>query len=230
MGKRQSQIQCLCYIDLLLNIKVMSTWTVNTMDGVSKKVNFPDTIKVIYAKRMIADVCCVLYFAIELFVNGEEESLDDDRLLESAEKVPLFMLLKQEVSDRLVLEALFKSCGGADWIRKDGWMTDTALGEWAGVEVDEDGRVICLYLANNHLNGKIPRELGQLTELGDLDMSCNKLEGHIPTELGGLNKLVYLILSENELTGSIPTELKGLETLHLGRNQLTDEFLDELGQ
>jgi hypothetical protein len=54
---------------------------------------------------------------MELFVEGEEEPLDDEKRLISVEKVPLFMLPKA-VPDRLALEALFRSCGGAGWRRK----------------------------------------------------------------------------------------------------------------
>ena len=39
---------------------------------------------------------------LEVFVKGEEEPLDDERRLISAEKVPLFML-PTPVSDRLAL-------------------------------------------------------------------------------------------------------------------------------
>ena len=51
------------------------------------------------------------------------------------DRAPLFLLLKP-ASDRLALEALFKSTGGADWAEKEGWMTDAELGEWHGVTVD----------------------------------------------------------------------------------------------
>ena len=49
---------------------------------------------------------------MELFVEGEEELLDDERRLSSADKVLLFML-PTEASGRLALEAVFKLYGGA---------------------------------------------------------------------------------------------------------------------
>jgi hypothetical protein len=57
------------------------------------------------------------------------------------------------VSDRLALEAVFQSCGGAGWNAKDGWMTDAGLGEWYGVTVDAEGRVTELELARNTWQG-----------------------------------------------------------------------------
>jgi hypothetical protein len=60
-------------------------------------------------------------------------------------------MLPKPASDRLALEAVFKSCGGAGWKRKGGWVTDAALGEWEGVTVDAEGRVIKLRLPSNNL-------------------------------------------------------------------------------
>jgi hypothetical protein len=51
---------------------------------------------------------------MQLFVEGEEELLDEEKWLMSVDKVPLFMLLKA-VPDRQALEALFRSCSGAGW-------------------------------------------------------------------------------------------------------------------
>jgi hypothetical protein len=62
---------------------------------------------------------------------GQEEPLDDEKRLTSAEKVPLFMLPKEGVGwAGAGAFVLHKSCGGADWERKDGWVTDAGLGEW----------------------------------------------------------------------------------------------------
>jgi hypothetical protein len=44
------------------------------------------------AKRAIGVQRDVSRFAMELFVEGEEEPLDDERRLSVADKVPLFML------------------------------------------------------------------------------------------------------------------------------------------
>ena len=46
------------------------------------------------------------------------------------------------LSDREVLEALYDVTGGPDWTHNENWRTDAPLGEWYGVEVDEQGRVV----------------------------------------------------------------------------------------
>ncbi|KAF5468836.1 hypothetical protein F2P56_012952 [Juglans regia] len=59
--------------------------------------------------------------------------------------------------------------------------------------------------------------------MSGIDLSCNKLEGEIPTELGDLSDIHALNLSFNNLTGSIPTEfskLKQIESLDLSHNNL----------
>jgi hypothetical protein len=180
------------------------SWTVCCCDGATFSVALPDHARVAEAKRAIGVLREVSQFAMELFVEGEEEPLDDEKRLSAADKVPLFMLPK-EASDRLALEALFKSCGGADWHRKGGWMTEAELGEWEGVTADAEGRVATLTLGRNNLAGGLPSEIQQLSALTFLELEFNKLTGPIPAELGKLVALRVLSLGNNQLTGAIPT-------------------------
>jgi hypothetical protein len=152
-------------------------------------------------------------------------------------------LLLKQASDRLALESFFKSCGGADWERKGGWMTEAELGEWEGVTVDAEGRVIELDLQSNGLVGSIPTDIQQLSALRRLclannepdndELRQNELTGPIPAELGRLTALVKLDLYHNKLSGAIPAalgQLGALEYLLLGKNELsgrTDRALPE---
>jgi hypothetical protein len=184
------------------------------------------------AKRAIGVLREVSRFAMELFVKDREEPLEDEERLRSAERVPLFMLPKP-ASDRLALEAVFKSCGGAGWKKKGGWMTDAALGEWEGVTVDEEGRVIKLALGSNNLAGPLPSEIQQLSALQTLRLANNKLTGPIPAELGQLGALTGLWLARNQLSGPVPKELGQLgelRGLYLSTNQLSGPIPVELRQ
>ena len=208
------------------------SWRVCCLDGTTFSVAVPEGTRVAEMKRAIGALREVPHYAMELFVEGKEEPLDDEKRLVSAEKVPLFMLPKQ-VSDRLALEALYKSCGGADWKRKGGWMTDAGLGEWHGVTVDAEGRVTELDLGYNNLAGPLPSELQQLSALKVLYLQGNKLTGPVPAELGQLGSLTHLLLNENQLSGPIPAELGqlgALTTLFLQGNQLSGSIPAELGQ
>jgi hypothetical protein len=165
-------------------------------------------------------------------VKDVEEPLDDAKPLRSVDRAPLFLLLKP-ASDRLALEAFFKSTGGADWKEKGGWMTDAELGDWHGVEVDEEGRVIKLELGDNGLAGPLPSDMQQLSALQRLDLDENALTGPIPAELGQLGALTALWLDENELSGPIPAELgqlRALTELGLSSNELSGPIPAEMGQ
>ena len=80
-----------------------------------------------------------------------------------------------------------------------------------------------LYLYNNNnagqLSGPIPETLGNLANLEHLYLHGNLLEGVIPTSLGQLSKLEILSLNNNQLTGAIPKKLGDLNNLtHLYLN------------
>ncbi|CAL4889920.1 unnamed protein product [Urochloa decumbens] len=70
-----------------------------------------------------------------------------------------------------------------------------------------------LNLANNKLTGTIPKEIGRLKSLAELDLSFNYLSGEIPQQLCSLSNLQALDLSNNYLTGEIPLALNKLSFL-----------------
>ena len=134
--------------------------------------------------------------------------------------------------DRKILECLYASTGGVDWMTSTNWYSSASLGEWHGVKTDDDGRVTQLNLSNNELTGPIPSELGDLTHLSRLFLSNNELTGHMPSELGDLTALTVLSLWGNNLTGTIPSELGDLTNLthlFLWGNDLKGAIPSELG-
>lgn len=70
----------------------------------------------------------------------------------------------------MALIQLFEGTGGTSWTNSTGWGTSAPLGEWYGVNVDHEGRVIELHLAGrlnkgNNLRGGC-HSLDSLTEKG----------------------------------------------------------------
>ncbi|KAJ7974308.1 LRR receptor-like kinase family protein [Quillaja saponaria] len=97
-----------------------------------------------------------------------------------------------------------------------------------------------LDLSGNFLVGKIPRSLGNCTQLRKLLLYSNMLEEDIPSELGYLQKLEILDVSRNSLSGSIPPELGKCSELYVlvlsnlfnplpeGNNTKRDSLLGQL--
>ena len=135
------------------------------------------------------------------------------------------------VSDSLALIALYNQCDGTNWTKKDNWLTGR-LDTWQGVTV-ENGRVVGLNLGDPDisvgLNGPIPNELSNLTEIRTLNLANNQLTGQLPTNWSSLVKLESLNLEQNQLVGSLPeswSTLVKLSWLNLQINQIDGNLPD----
>ena len=137
------------------------------------------------------------------------------------------------VQDSLALVALYNSTDGANWDPdcNFAWLT-FPVDQWYGIAVDS-GRVTQIFLAigpppffnNCGLNGTIPPEIGNLTELKELNLSNNiNLTGNIPAEIGNLTQLEYLSISNCNLTGAIPeiNNLNSINQINFNCNKITD--------
>ncbi|XP_074341010.1 uncharacterized protein LOC141678564 [Apium graveolens] len=90
-------------------------------------------------------------------------------------------------------------------------------------QIGELSELKYLSLRNNDLTGKLPSFLGNLTQLERLELSYNSLSGIIPSELGNLSRLSDLVLGNNYLNGFIPRELGNLG--NLGSLDLAENYL-----
>ncbi len=117
------------------------------------------------------------------------------------------------------------------------WSRDIELSQWACIRINEQTdskfKVTELNLSLLQLTGKIPKEMGKLTNLQRLYLDNNQLTGEIPKEMGKLMNLQRLSLDNNQLTGEIPKEigkLINLRWLNLSYNQLTGEIPKDIGK
>ena len=101
--------------------------------------------------------------------------------------------VRPSTSDRDALIAFYHATGGASWKNSGGWLGDGSLSSWYGVITDANGRVTSLALPDNGLTGTLPRELGDLSNLGTIYLYRNAgLAGPLPPEmmrLTGLGRL-----------------------------------------
>lgn len=112
------------------------------------------------------------------------------------------------------------------------WNENLAMNEWQGVALSgSPPRVTELDLRSSRLTGRIPAEVGLLTDLRGLNLADNHLTGVIPPKLGDLTSLRRLNLRGNRLSGTIPLELGKLRNLmfiDLGGDLLTGYLPTEL--
>jgi len=135
------------------------------------------------------------------------------------------------------LVALYNSTNGDNWHNNKNWdLTGTptieALMKWSGVKFSRLS-LTHLNLENNNLQGFLPQELGDLSQLSVLGLRGNSLNGRIPKELGKLKNTILLSLENNSLSGSLPKELATMSNLwflYLQNNSFSGVLPKELGQ
>ena len=93
---------------------------------------------------------------------------------------------------RFVLAIVYYATKGVQWDVSANWMTRNHECSWYGVECNMFRTVVNLDLGYIKVNGLVPREIGMLSGLKDLDLHGNDLQGVIPHRLlTGLKKLEY---------------------------------------
>ena len=116
-------------------------------------------------------------------------------------------------NDRDVLAILYDRTRGEGWTDATNWLSDEPLSYWAGVEADDDDRVVGLSLRGNNLRGPIHSSMGRLERLVSLDLSVNWISGTIPAELADIGPLRDLVLGVNGFVGGLPEDLGRMDSL-----------------
>ncbi len=118
-------------------------------------------------------------------------------------------------SDSLALVALYNATDGPNWDNNDNWLTGP-LDTWYGIIVASfpSRRVTNVNLNYNNLDGFLPSEIGDLTEVQSLNLQGNyNLSGTVPWEIGNLESVVSISLDFNQLTGPIPSSIYTLPNI-----------------
>ncbi|MDE0394341.1 MAG: Ig-like domain-containing protein [Gammaproteobacteria bacterium] len=131
-------------------------------------------------------------------------------------------------SDTGVLNLLYETAGGPDWIDSSGWLETPALDEWHGVTANALGRVQAIDLRGNGLTGGLPAGVGNLAEMTALRVGDNALSGRLPLSLAVL-PLVELQYGDTALCvppeASFGTWLDGI-SVHEGTGIACDPAVD----
>jgi hypothetical protein len=121
---------------------------------------------------------------------------------------------KKFTPQRFALAVLYFGTKGISWEINTDWMSDKHECSWYGIKCSTLKTVTGLDLGFIKVNGIIPREVGLLTSLTDIDLHGNDLQGVIPHKLMlGLKKLEYLRLHMNGFFGAIHKEITNMANL-----------------
>ena len=181
-----------------LQIIIDSSFTLRDLkDEISKKLGndiFPCLFRLVHKGQPLED---------NLDIHLKESTI------ESEDTIHIMFVLNPEKD--ILLEIKRKININLNWSRK------LNLTEWEYIDIDESlkgkYKVTKFYLNNNELTGEIPKEIGKLINLKELEIYNNQITGEIPKEIGKLINLTVLGLNNNQLTGEIPKEIGKLVNL-----------------
>jgi len=127
-----------------------------------------------------------------------------------------------------VLDELYHSTKGEEWINSEGWSLGQDACSRFGVTCDEGGAVKSIDLHDNNLVGRIPSRIWLLTKMTGLDLSQNPVDLSFE-QIGGAQSLLDLSLSQTNIKS---IEFIGggtsLEVLDLASNGISGTIPDEL--
>ncbi|XP_022876865.1 receptor-like protein kinase [Olea europaea var. sylvestris] len=103
-----------------------------------------------------------------------------------------------------------------------------------GDEIGNLSQLQELEMQGNELNGPVPASLGFLGNLQKLNLSENRLYGEVPNSIFNLSSLTEISLRGSSLSGSLPMDicynLPKLESLRISNNQMSGNIPPSLGR
>ncbi|CAJ1962396.1 unnamed protein product [Cylindrotheca closterium] len=180
-------------------------------------------MSLIYPGQEMEDLSPAAYNAIQW------TAIEDDFVLNT-------MVVTSELLERHALVTMYYNLRGEGWVfdSSDNWLTSTSHCDWEFVECDENGSVISLNFRSKGLQGSLPAEIGNLSNLIELHLVGNRLTGSLPTpSFGQLTKLRSLFLDDNRMKGSLPSHLgllADLEHATFNNNLFTGQIPTAIGR
>jgi hypothetical protein len=129
--------------------------------------------------------------------------------------------------EREILTQFYEACNGQDWYRNDYWMSTADICDWYGIGC-EDGKVVLINLAANHVTGSPNEGLFDLPNLKVLWLGSNNIDFSFK-KIGRARNLMELQLDQIGLTSVAGLgDAKSLVSLDLSFNMLEGPFPEEL--
>ena len=121
--------------------------------------------------------------------------------------------------ERAALKAIYTATNGDSWQSRTYSSTQITAGanpiDVKGFETAEFGgtrKITKLFLSGMNLNGALPSEIEDFSELLELNLSQNQIN-LLPTEIGNLSKLTNLNINSNSSITTLPTSVGSLSEL-----------------
>lgn len=112
-----------------------------------------------------------------------------------------------DITQQQILQTFYDATNGDSWVNRESWTDDTIpMCQQEGNTCNTCGKVTRIVLDDHNLSGTLPREVGFLDRLVELDISGNTVQGTIPEELA-LAPLLLLDVSANKFTEFVPGAL-----------------------
>ncbi|KAJ6926386.1 hypothetical protein NC651_010721 [Populus alba x Populus x berolinensis] len=131
----------------------------------------------------------------------------------------------QASPDAEVMLSLKKSLNVPDSL---GW-SDPDPCKWNHVVCSDEKRVTRIQIGRQNLQGTLPSNLQNLTQLERLELQYNNISGNLPS-LNGLSSLQVILLSDNKFT-SVPSDffagLSSLQSVEIDNNPFSNWVIPE---
>jgi hypothetical protein len=77
------------------------------------------------------------------------------------------------MTERQVLELVYNTCGGKDWVHSENWLSTSNFCDWFGISCDDADSVVSIVLGASNIQGMIPTGICKLPNLQRLSVFAN---------------------------------------------------------
>lgn len=145
----------------------------------------------------------------KIVLSGQQDENDNVTSLIQTQNISISSHeLSSLMDEKRALISFYELTGGDNWWENtSGWGADSVTNDWYGITVDENGHVIKMELADNHVGDvftkpSIPEVFDDLPYLQVLNLGGNYLYNEVPQSLSSLSNLEELNLSSLSIEGS----------------------------